>query len=137
MNTPHKRSHAGFTLVEILLIVTIIGLLASIAIPNFLRARMRSQATLILQDLRMIDVALANYALENNKKENDAANWTDVQRYIKEGTKLAESGGFDVFGNPYYVSAVGGDIELSDATYRALSVIAPRDFWSPFLIHAP
>ncbi len=137
MNTKLRRGRSGFTLVEVLLIVTIIGLLASIAVPNFLRARQRSQATMILQDLRMIDVAVANYALENSKIENDSVTWDDVKRHIKDGTKLAESGGFDLFGNPFYVSTIGGDIELSDATFQALKLIAPRDYWSPFLIHAP
>ncbi len=45
----------GFTLVEIMIVVAIIALLAAIAVPGFLRARKRSQASRILNDLRMID----------------------------------------------------------------------------------
>ncbi|MEO6786925.1 MAG: prepilin-type N-terminal cleavage/methylation domain-containing protein, partial [Chthoniobacteraceae bacterium] len=53
-----NTKHAGFTLVEIMIVVAIIALLASIAVPNFLRSRKRSQATAILEDLRIIDSAV-------------------------------------------------------------------------------
>ena len=55
---------AGFTLVEIMIVVAIIALLAAIAVPGFLRARKRSQASKILNDLRMIDSAVDQYAIE-------------------------------------------------------------------------
>jgi len=57
LNTINKR-RGGFTLVEIMIVVAIIALLAAIAVPGFLRARKRSQATRILNDLRMIDSAV-------------------------------------------------------------------------------
>jgi len=53
----HTR-RGGFTLVEIMIVVAIIALLAAIAVPNFLRARKRSQATQVLEDLRLIDSAI-------------------------------------------------------------------------------
>src|SRR5213080_99175 len=70
MNTP-PPNQKGFTLVEIMIVVAIIALLAAIAVPGFLRARKRSQASRILNDLRMIDSALDQYAIEHNKKSND------------------------------------------------------------------
>ena len=60
----------GFTLVEIMIVVAIIALLAAIAVPGFMRARKRSQASRILNDLRIIDSAVDQYAIENNKKTN-------------------------------------------------------------------
>ena len=60
-----NKNRGGFTLVEIMIVVAIIALLAAIAVPNFLRARKRSQATRILEDLRMIDSAVDQYAIEN------------------------------------------------------------------------
>ena len=66
LGKPYKNSH-GFTLVEIMIVVAIIALLASIAVPNFLRARKRSQATRILEDLRILDSAGDQYAIETNK----------------------------------------------------------------------
>ena len=50
-----------------MIVVAIIALLASIAVPNFLRARKRSQATRVLEDLRVLDNAVDQYAIENNK----------------------------------------------------------------------
>ena len=66
----YSSKHSGFTLVEIMIVVAIIALLASIAVPNFLRARKRSQATRILEDLRVLDNATDQYAIENNKSTN-------------------------------------------------------------------
>ena len=60
----HRKA---FTLVEIMIVVAIIALLAAIAVPGFLRARKRSQASRILNDLRMIDSAVDQYAIETNR----------------------------------------------------------------------
>src|SRR5262245_30639542 len=60
-----NQPRGGFTLVEIMIVVAIIALLAAIAVPGFLRARKRSQASRILNDLRLIDAACDQYAIEN------------------------------------------------------------------------
>src|SRR5258706_6374223 len=96
-----NKNRGGFTLVEIMIVVAIIALLASIAVPNFLRARKRSQATRILEDLRIIDSAIDQYAIENNKSGGDAVKWTDIQNYIKKGSVLYNSAGTDLFNNFY------------------------------------
>ena len=91
---------AGFTLVEIMIVVAIIALLAAIAVPGFLRARKRSQASKIINDLRMIDGAVDQYAIENNKGTGDTvpvAAWT---QYVKRDTALYSTGA-DLFGNSY------------------------------------
>src|ERR1700742_5127402 len=91
----------GFTLVEIMIVVAIIALLAAIAVPNFLRARKRSQATRILEDLRLINSAVDQYAIENNKSSGDGVEWTDIAKYLKAGSVLYNSGGNDLLGNGY------------------------------------
>src|SRR5215213_8240400 len=91
----------GFTLVEIMIVVAIIALLAAIAVPNFLRARKRSQATRILEDLRMIDSAIDQYAIERNKATGATANWSDIADYLKTGSTLQSSGGKDMLGNSF------------------------------------
>src|SRR6187549_396807 len=78
-----NKNRGGFTLVEIMIVVAIIALLAAIAVPNFLRARKRSQATRILEDLRMIDSAIDQYAIETNKTSGANVVWVDVQSYLK------------------------------------------------------
>ena len=79
-----NKNRGGFTLVEIMIVVAIISLLAAIAVPNFLRARKRSQATRILEDLRIIDAAIDQYAIETNKAGGGTVNWADVQNYLKK-----------------------------------------------------
>jgi prepilin-type N-terminal cleavage/methylation domain-containing protein len=123
---------AGFTLVEVMIVVSIIALLAVIAVPNFLRSRKRSQATQVLEDLRVVDSAVDQYALEFNKTSATTPTWTDVQKYIKNGTRLYDSDGADVLSNPITINAIDTAVQVSSATFTALSDVAPADFWSPF-----
>ena len=83
-----NKKHEGFTLVEIMIVVAIIALLAAIAVPNFLRSRKRSQATRILEDLRMIDGAVDQYAIEANKSPGNTVTWTQIKLYLKSGISL-------------------------------------------------
>ena len=128
-----NTKRGGFTLVEIMIVVAIIALLAAIAVPNFLRSRKRSQATQILEDLRNIDSAIDQYAIEFNKSGGSNVVWADVQKYIKTGTRLYSSTGKDILGNSFTVTSVDGIPKVNSTTYGALSDVAPNDFWSPYL----
>ncbi|HEY2101634.1 MAG TPA: prepilin-type N-terminal cleavage/methylation domain-containing protein [Chthoniobacterales bacterium] len=135
LNKLNKR-RGGFTLVEIMIVVAIIALLAAIAVPGFLRARKRSQATKILNDLRMIDAAVDQYAIETNKGTGTAvaiASWTG---YLKSGTPLYNTGN-DLFGNPYGTQTVDTLPKVNSATFATLSDIAPAEFWSPYGTNGP
>src|SRR6266446_3820428 len=91
MNTP-PLNQKGFTLVEIMIVVAIIALLAAIAVPGFMRARKRSQASRILNDLRLIDSALDQYAIETNRASGATVAITDWTSYLKSGTVLYNTG---------------------------------------------
>jgi prepilin-type N-terminal cleavage/methylation domain-containing protein len=85
---------AGFTLVEIMIVVAIIGLLAAIAIPNFVKARGTAQKNACINNLRQIDGAKEQWALENKKSAGAAIDTTGINAYIKgQTTPLCPAGG--------------------------------------------
>jgi len=130
MNTLPLRQK-GFTLVEIMIVVAIIALLAAIAVPGFLRARKRSQASRILNDLRMIDSALDQYAIENNKKSNAPVGTADWTSYIKKGSPLYNTGN-SLFGTAYGPQTVDQIPQVPSGDYDVLSDVAGTGFWSPY-----
>ena len=130
LNAINKR-RGGFTLVEIMIVVAIIALLAAIAVPGFLRARKRSQASRILNDLRMIDSACDQYAIETNRKTGDTVNTTDWTNYLKKGS-LLYNGGKDILGNTYGSQVVDTIPQVPSASYTVLSDVAGTGFWSPY-----
>jgi len=84
MKTNKTSRKAGFTLVEIMIVVAIIGLLAAIAIPNFIRARATSQQNACINNLRQIDGAISEWALETGQNNGTAVGGvTTVSAYIK------------------------------------------------------
>jgi len=114
-----------------MIVVAIIALLAAIGTSNMLRARKRAQASKVLDDLRTLDGALDQYALENNKKEGDVAMFSDLSPYLKRMNKLNMLGA-DIFGQSYGPYSVDTPPKVSDATFQALSDVAPAEFWSPY-----
>ena len=126
-----NNRRGGFTLVEIMIVVAIIALLAAIAVPGFLRARKRSQATRILNDLRMIDAAVDQYAIENNKSSGATVGTADWTAYTKRGSSLYNSGS-SLLGSPYGPQAVDTLPRVPTNDFNALSDVAPSTFWSPY-----
>jgi len=132
MKLTHRCHRDAFTLVEIMIVVAIIALLAAIAVPGFLRARKRSQASRVINDLRLIDNALDMYAIENNKSTGNPVNVADWTKYMKVGTNLYVTGK-DILGNPYGIQAVDDIPAVPNATKTALSDVCNDAFWSPYL----
>jgi prepilin-type N-terminal cleavage/methylation domain-containing protein len=84
MKTSKASPQAGFTLVEIMIVVAILGVLAAIGIPSFLHARTRSQATACINNLRQIETAVQQVAIEKGKHVGDEIAWPDdITAYIK------------------------------------------------------
>jgi len=132
----HKRGRislrtAAFTLIEIMIVVAVIALLAAIALPSFLRARKRSQAALVKNDLRLIDDAVAQYAVETLKSSGDPVSVDDWLDYIKDGTNLADTAQ-DVLGNDYGDQVVDSLPGVPASTWDALSDSVDANFWSPY-----
>ena len=125
---PNRR---GFTLVEIMIVVAIIALLASIAVPGFLRARKRAQASRIINDLRLIDSAIDQYAIETNKMSGSPVSVADWTNYLKKGTNLYMTGK-DLFGHDYGTQSVDKLPSVPTATKNSLSDVTDYTFWSPY-----
>lgn len=121
----------GFTLVEIMIVVAIIALLAAIAVPGFLRARKRSQASKIINDLRLIDSAMDQYAIETGKKTGDPVTVVDWTNYLKKDTMLYATGK-DLFGDDYGDQTVDSHPVVPANAKNNLSDVTDDAYWSPF-----
>lgn len=129
-----NRSHrpgGGFTLVEIMIVVSIIALLAAIAVPGFRRARKRSQATRVLEDLRLLEAAVSLYAIEKSKTSGTTLIFSDLQPYLKRSTPLYNTGR-DILGHRYRNFIVDQYPQMASRTATVLSDVTDASFWSPY-----
>lgn len=101
-----NKKNGAFTLVEIMIVVAIIGLLAAIAIPNFVKARTTAQKNSCIANLKQIDGAIQQWALENKKVATDtyAITDADIKAYMK-GSRLPECPGSGTYAAGANVSA--------------------------------
>ena len=126
-----NQKRGGFTLVEIMIVVAIIALLAAIAVPGFLRARKRSQASRVVNDLRLIDSAVDQYAIDNSKATGASVATADWTAYLKKGSALYNTA-MDLFGNDYGAQTVDTLPKVPQATWNTLSDVADTAFFSPY-----
>ena len=111
----------AFTLVEIMIVVAIIGLLAALAVPSFIKVRKESRAKRIVNDARQIDAAIDTWALQAGAVDGDAVDLVQAARYMKSGTINPN----DVLGNPYLIGPIGDtQMAISSETKLALAGVA-------------
>ena len=135
-----RKNRGGFTLVEIMIVVAIIALLAAIAVPGFLRARKRSQATTILNDARVIDGAIDQYAIENNQKGAATVSAGMLTGFFKPNTRIytvsKQSGAVltDILGNNYAYSNFDSGVKVNTGTTSNFSDVIENatSFWGAY-----
>ena len=121
----HKRQ--AFTLVEVMIIVALIGLLAALAVPSFIKVRKQSQGKRIVNDARIIDAAINAWALEHNMSDGDAIDLAAAAQYTKSATIDPN----DILGNAYTIGTVGASqVFISATTKSALSGVSID--WGPY-----
>ena len=117
MKNSNQRKQSGFTLVEIMIVVAIIGLLAALAVPGFIRSRMRSQGERTVNDCRIMDHAIDQWAIETGQKNGNEIDTTAASAYLK-GTWPTT----DALGNAFFFTVVGPtQVQIAAATKTALS----------------
>jgi prepilin-type N-terminal cleavage/methylation domain-containing protein len=104
MKMTKTNRKAGFTLVEIMIVVAIIGLLAAIAIPNFVKARQTAQTNACINNLRIIDAAKQQFALENGKSSTYSPSSAEIVPYLGRS------------GNAMPNEPLGGTYNINDMT---------------------
>jgi len=112
-----RKKQYGFTLIEIMIVVGIIGLLAVLAVPSFLRSRMRSQGERIVNDARQADAAIDQWAMETSQSLGAPVSQTAAAAYLKTAWPTN-----DILGNAYAYTFVGPtQVQISAATKTALA----------------
>lgn len=129
LHTTHYR--AGFTLVEIMVVIALIALVAAIAIPGYQRSRKRAQAARTLEELRILDYAIDQYALETGRKAGVSVTFNDVKPYVKNNTVVYATGK-DCFLQDYGPFVIDEAPKVPAFTFAELADIAPSDFWVPY-----
>jgi prepilin-type N-terminal cleavage/methylation domain-containing protein len=139
MHKTHPSHQRGFTLVEIMIVVAIIALLAAIAVPSFLRARKRSQATSTLEACLQIDGAKEQYAIENFKAGTVVPGYADLVVYIKKGNRLyndlVAGRATDSLGGAIAINAIDTPPQVAATTKATLADAlgaTPDDFWGAY-----
>lgn len=121
------REQQGFTLSEIMIVVGLIGLLAALMVPAFIKNRKMSQGRRIVNDARVIDAAINAWALEVGAVDDSPVNVAAAGLYTGQGTINTT----DLLGNTYGIGFVGSNqVTISTTTKSALSGVSID--WGPY-----
>lgn len=131
----HKRKH-GFTLIEIMIVIAILTLLAAIAVPGFVRARKRSQATIVLNEARELDDAKNQYAVDYGQPGTTYVNVEGLKQYLKPQSRLYHADDNrtvkDMFGNAFSITTYDKPVTVNQSTKNLLKDVVDQNFWGAY-----
>jgi prepilin-type N-terminal cleavage/methylation domain-containing protein len=93
-----RAARVGFTLVEIMIVVAIIGILAAIAIPSFRHSRERSRRNACLRNMRCIEGAKDTWSFETTLPQGSPVSWNDIMPYLKHQPYCPAGGSYNIEG---------------------------------------
>lgn len=126
MNSRIKKKQSAFTLVEIMIVVAIIGLLAALAVPAFVKARKQSQGRRITNDARQMDTAINAWALETGQSDGATIDTVGAATYLKTAWSTT-----DLLSAQYSLTVVGTtQIAINSTTKNALANVGID--WGPY-----
>src|SRR6185369_16724774 len=99
------KQQYGFTVIEIMIVVLLVGVLAAIAVPNFIKSRTAAQTNVCINNLRAIDYAIQQWALEQKKGASAPVQFTDISSYLRNVVNCPAGGAS--FSDSYVISLVG------------------------------
>jgi general secretion pathway protein G len=102
-----SSNQGGFTLIELMIVVLLIGLLSAMAVPNFIRSRTTTQTNVCINNLRAIDYAIQQWALESRQATGAPVQFSDLSSYLKRSV-VCPTGG-STFVDSYSVTQVGAE----------------------------
>ena len=121
-----RNNKAAFTLVEIMIVVAIIGLLAALAVPGFVKARKQSQGRRIINDARQMDAAVDQWALETGQTDQNNILTLSAATYLKTSWSTN-----DLLGNAFGIGKVGSNqVTVSANTKSSLANVGID--WGPY-----
>jgi prepilin-type N-terminal cleavage/methylation domain-containing protein len=112
-----RRSRIAFTLIEIMIVVAIIGLLTVLALPSFVKARKQTQGRRIMNDARVMDDAIEQWAIDNNKADGQSIDTVGAASYLKSSWHSQ-----DILTHLYNVTVVGtNQFSINTSTKSSLA----------------
>ena len=130
--TRSNHSRTGFTLIEVILVLGIILMFIVILVPGLVHSSRRNHAKAVRYEMKLLDKALHQYALQTGKKTGAPATFEDLKKYLDPQSRLVKFKGRDSMGNPFGAFVVDTPIKVPAQSARSLDSVADPAFWADY-----